>query len=141
MSITPDILFPDDDVAKKTARFERYKELLDASAEERSQKAARGQTYDYGSAAWSQSTDPAAALEVLSKSLSPEQTASLQEALASQGGMVADLGKDINLTSPISSGLVPYDLEAPAKMLFPVKTPIRNQTPRVRGQGPTRRIK
>src|SRR6266704_1828967 len=33
------------------------------------------------------------------------------------------------------SGINSYDLEAPAKMLFPVLTPIRNRLPRVTGKG------
>jgi len=36
-----------------------------------------------------------------------------------------------------STGLVAYDLQAPAKNLFPVLTPIRNRTPRVSGGGGT----
>lgn len=35
------------------------------------------------------------------------------------------------------TGLVAYDLQAPALSLFPVLTPIRNQTPRVKGNGGT----
>lgn len=34
-----------------------------------------------------------------------------------------------------TTGIASYDLEAPAKMLFPVLTPIRNRTPRVSGKG------
>lgn len=36
-----------------------------------------------------------------------------------------------------STGLVAYDLQAPAKNLFPVLTPLRNKIPRVGGQGGT----
>lgn len=36
-----------------------------------------------------------------------------------------------------ATGLVAYDLQAPAKNLFPVLTPIRNRTPRVSGGGGT----
>ena len=34
-----------------------------------------------------------------------------------------------------TSGIASYDLEAPAKMLFPVLTPLRNRIPRVSGRG------
>lgn len=51
------------------------------------------------------------------------------------------LSKEWTLSSPIATGLVPYDLEAPAKLLTPRPTPIRNSTPRVKGQGSSRRIK
>lgn len=51
------------------------------------------------------------------------------------------LSKEWTTTSPVSSGLVPYDLEAPAKLLTPRPTPLRNSIPRVKGQGSSRRIK
>lgn len=40
-----------------------------------------------------------------------------------------DLRKSIN----IATGLVPFDLQAPAKNLYPVNTPLRNRIPRVSG--------
>lgn len=43
--------------------------------------------------------------------------------------------------SPISTGLVPFDLEAPAKYLAPRPTPLRNKLPREKGQGTSRRFK
>jgi hypothetical protein len=46
-----------------------------------------------------------------------------------------DLTKDWSLTSPLSQGLVPYDLQAPSKKLFPVLSPLRNKLPRTGGQG------
>jgi hypothetical protein len=53
----------------------------------------------------------------------------------------ADLAKDWTPTSPVSSGLVPYDLEGPAKVLVPLNTPLRNTIPRVKGQGNARQYK
>jgi hypothetical protein len=47
----------------------------------------------------------------------------------------AEIGKNITLTSPLSSGLVPYDLVAPAKLIYPVYSPFRNKIPRTQGQG------
>lgn len=38
-------------------------------------------------------------------------------------------------SSSATTGLTYYDLEAPAKMLYPVLTPLRNETPRVSGKG------
>src|ERR1022692_1185191 len=35
-----------------------------------------------------------------------------------------------------STGLTWYDLEAKAKMLYPVRTPLRNEIPRVGARGP-----
>lgn len=137
-TLLDDILPYDGDVQVK--KFEAFKDALEKSADERNARAARGQTYDYSQTRWSDgATDPAASVDMLSKSLSPELLSSLREELAKAATI--DIGKDISLTSPISTGLVPYDLEAPAKFLIPLKTPIRNATPRVKGQGSTRRIK
>ena len=52
-----------------------------------------------------------------------------------------NMAKEWTLTSPVSTGLVPYDLEAPAKLLTPRPTPLRNSIPRVKGQGGARRFK
>lgn len=49
--------------------------------------------------------------------------------------------KEWTLTNPLATGLVPYDLEAPAKLLTPRPTPLRNSIPRVKGQGAARRFK
>lgn len=38
-------------------------------------------------------------------------------------------------TVNVASGLIAYDLQAPAKNLYPVNTPIRNKLPRVKGNG------
>jgi len=51
------------------------------------------------------------------------------------------LSKEWTLSNPISTGLVPFDLEAPAKLLTPRPTPLRNSIPRVKGQGGSRRFK
>ena len=51
------------------------------------------------------------------------------------------LSKEWTLTNPVSTGLIPYDLEAPAKLLTPRPTPLRNSIPRVKGQGGARRFK
>ena len=37
--------------------------------------------------------------------------------------------------------MLPFDLEAPAKLLTPRPTPLRNSVPRVKGQGGARRFK
>ena len=51
------------------------------------------------------------------------------------------LSKEWTLTNPVSTGLLPFDLEAPAKLLTPRPTPLRNMIPRVKGQGGARRFK
>ncbi|GAA4626891.1 hypothetical protein GCM10023196_036990 [Actinoallomurus vinaceus] len=52
-----------------------------------------------------------------------------------------ELGKNVTLTSPLSSGFVPYDLLAPSRLIYPVYSPLRNKIPRVQGQGTSRRMK
>ena len=54
---------------------------------------------------------------------------------------LAELGKNITLTSPLATGLVPYDLVAPARLIYPVFSPLRNKFPRTGGKGTSRRVK
>jgi hypothetical protein len=78
----------------------------------------------------------------VAKGLSPQFAAGLGSALA-QNDWIAQLNtqlsaaleKNISLTSPLSSGLVPFDLAAPAKHIYPVYSPFRNMIPRTKGQG------
>src|SRR5688572_22069694 len=58
-----------------------------------------------------------------------------------RGPLNPDIQKDWTSTNPIASGLVPYDLEAPAKVLVPKYTPLRNTLPRIKGQGNARQYK
>lgn len=68
--------------------------------------------------------------DFLAKSVSASTIDSVRNALAQ-----ADIGKDISTTSPLGTGLVAFDLEAPAKLLAPRPTPVRNRIARHRGQG------
>lgn len=87
--------------------------------------------------------DPVAQIEslVANKSLSPEAVGALNTALATQRQATADIVKDITLTSPLSTSFAAFDLEAPAKLLTPRPTPLRNKLPRKRGVGTSHRIK
>jgi hypothetical protein len=87
--------------------------------------------------------DPTAALEALvaNKSLSPEASSGLQNALAAQRLAMQDIQKDITLTSPLSTSFAAFDLEAPAKLLTPRPTPLRNRIPRKKGIGTSHRVK
>ena len=58
-----------------------------------------------------------------------------------QAVLSAELGKNIQLTSPLLSGLVPYDLLAPSRLIYPVYSPLRNKIPRTPGQGMSHRTK
>lgn len=87
--------------------------------------------------------DPLAALEglVANKSISPDALGALNSALAAQRTASADIIKDITLTNPLSSSFAAFDLEAPAKLLTPRPTPIRNKIARKKGVGTAHRIK
>lgn len=75
-------------------------------------------------------------VENLTKSLSPDALAGIAGDLeAIKSAVAGDLNKDWTLFSPDSAGLVPFDLEAPAKLLVPRATPLRNSLPRTKGQG------
>jgi hypothetical protein len=75
----------------------------------------------------------------VAKAISPDVLASLQSQIETSAQ--AELVKDFTLTSPLSSGYVAYDLEAPAKMLTPRPTPLRNRIPRKKGMGTAHRYK
>jgi hypothetical protein len=80
----------------------------------------------------------------ISKSISPDVLASVQGELDALKNVVGgDLGKDWQLPglAPNSATLVPYDLEAPAKLLVPRLTPLRNLLPRDKGQGTARQFR
>jgi hypothetical protein len=78
----------------------------------------------------------------VTKALSPELLESVRGALAQ-----SDLNKDWlagNGTtggSPVATGLVAFDLEAPAKLLAPRPTPLRNRIARRQGIGLAHRFK
>lgn len=89
--------------------------------------------------------DPTAVL----KGLSPQFSGALNLAInqgpqaASMNAFVqqlntmlsAELGRSFSLSSPLGTGLLPYDLVAPTQLIYPVYSPFRNLIPRVPGQG------
>ncbi|MBM9509986.1 hypothetical protein [Actinacidiphila acididurans] len=77
----------------------------------------------------------------LVKGLGADAVASITQALDGLKAQTPDLVKDINLTSPVGTGLVAFDLEAPAKLLAPRPTPLRNRIPRIKGIGTSHRFK
>lgn len=58
-----------------------------------------------------------------------------------QGSKSEYFSKEWTLSNPVTTGLIPFDLEAPAKLLTPRPTPLRNSIPRMKGQGGARRFK
>ena len=87
--------------------------------------------------------DATAQLEALvsNKSMTPDAIGALNSALASQRQAQADIVKDITLTSPLSTSFAAFDLEAPAKLLTPRPTPLRNKIARKKGVGTSHRVK
>lgn len=75
--------------------------------------------------------------DTINKAIGETQLAGIRAALADQG----TISKDITLTSPVSTGMVLYDLKSPAEFLVPVETPIRNKFPRSKGTGTSFRYK
>ena len=75
------------------------------------------------------------------KSLAPDVLAGLNNAISAQRLAMQDAQKDITLTSPLSTSFAQFDLEAPAKLLTPRPTPLRNKIPRKKGVGTSHRIK
>jgi hypothetical protein len=57
------------------------------------------------------------------------------------GEIGASMGKNFTLSSPLSTGLVPFDLLAPSRLIYPVYSPMRNKIPRMPGQGNARLAK
>jgi len=89
------------------------------------------------------SADPTSQIESLiaNKSLSPDAVSALNGALQAQRGAMGDIVKDITLTSPLNTSFAAFDLEAPAKLLTPRPTPLRNRIPRKKGVGTSHRVK
>jgi hypothetical protein len=126
-------LFGDALSAKKQAeRFEEFQGELNKSFSNPS--TTPGQ-------APSVSADVAIENLIANKSLSADAVGALNSALAAQRTASAEIIKDITLTNPLSSSFAAFDLEAPAKLLTPRPTPIRNKIARKKGVGTSHRIK
>lgn len=69
--------------------------------------------------------------------ISQESLALAKQVLLAGGRLGHPLGWDLKKDITTGTGLVWYDLQAPAKSLFPVITPLRNRTPRAPGRGGT----
>jgi hypothetical protein len=96
-----------------------------------------------GPAAAMAELEKAASNPALAKAIGADTLASLQQQVMASREIVKDItiGDGITTGSPIGTGLVPFDLEAPAKYLAPRPTPLRNKLPREKGQGTARRYK
>ena len=124
-----------------TQRFEAYKgELRKSHAAGR-----RGEFRPKAGLTDDRPANPAAsitqAVEDLEKSASPDLLASLGESLAQAKVAAATLTKDWTETNPFPTGPVPFDLQAPAKLLVNRKTPLRQRLVRTEGKGEAARFK
>jgi hypothetical protein len=132
------------DLAAKTEGFnEAISKSLNAGARGDFNPAINlpGMTKGVGSAM--ASLEAAANDPILAKAIGADTLASLQAQVAASREIVKDItiGDGSTTGSPIGTGLVPFDLEAPAKYLAPRPTPLRNKLPREKGQGTSRRFK
>lgn len=80
-------------------------------------------------------------LDRIEKAYGAGADAAMAQDLATLRESLGTINKDWTPTSPVAAGLVPYDLEAPAKVLVPKHTPLRNSLPRVKGQGNARQFR
>jgi len=125
-------LFSDATPKEAAERFEEFSSELSKSLSNASHVPGQAPT-----------TDPLQAMETLalSKSLSPDAAAGLNNALAAQRVAMQDIQKEITLTTPLDTSFAAFDLEAPSKLLTPRPTPLRNRIPRKKGVGTSHRVK
>jgi hypothetical protein len=133
--------------AEVATRFDEFLSKVDSAPQRtitREEAAALGSgssvSFDAPETPYASLTKALAAPSIV-KSMSAESLASVTATLEQLKAQVPDLAKDISLTSPVSTGLVAFDLEAPAKMLTPRPTPLRNRVIRRKGVGTSHRFK
>ena len=149
MNISPETLFGTSDPRDLAAKTEGFHEALNKSIT----AAARGEFVPAAEMSIpGVGQSPAVALAeaekaisnpMLAKAIGADALASIQQQVQAGREIVKDIvvGDGFTTGSPVSTGLVPFDLEAPAKYLAPRPTPLRNKLARVKGQGTARRIK
>jgi hypothetical protein len=136
-------LYNESNPAAAAARHEEYLSELNKSINGASADPSVLSQMESGNGVKFGTGNPVAQLESLAanKSLAPEALASLTQALATQRGAMGDINKEITLTTPLSTSFAAFDLEAPAKLLTPRPTPLRNRIPRKKGVGTSHRVK
>jgi hypothetical protein len=135
MALTPPKvadLFSDATPKEAAERFEEYSSELSKSLSRASHTPGQAPQ-----------ADPISTLEALAanKSLTGDAMNGLNTALAAQRMAMQDIQKEITLTNPLSTSFAAFDLEAPAKLLTPRPTPLRNRIPRKKGVGTSHRVK
>jgi hypothetical protein len=121
--------------SERLDRFEAYKAALSACHQKALTGASRGEIRFERNVGIVKSGQ-AAVMDVIEKSVSPEQLAAVQSALAT-----TDINKEWTLTNPLqgapytSIGLVPYDLQPALELLIPKTFILRNSIARVGAVG------
>lgn len=119
-------------------RFENYKAELNKSLA--APRPAPGQPgFEQPRESGVESLNKALGSADVSKALSPELVDSVRNALAQ--AEVGKAGSEWTTGNPVGTGLVAFDLEAPAKLLAPRPTPLRNRIARRKGIGLAHRFK
>jgi hypothetical protein len=72
-------------------------------------------------------------ISTMSAQLTSSSLRLVQETMAANSVALAPLEKAFVQPTTATTGLQTYDLEAPAKLLYPVLTPLRNKIPRIGG--------
>jgi hypothetical protein len=138
---TPSEMFSDAQGTDVARRFEAYKGAL-ATEHQKAANGGRQFVPGQGIVKTGQAEAIAERVANITKGLGADVIASIQGELDAIGGVVADMGKDWSMPAGAgNTNLVPYDLEAPAKLLVPRLTPLRNEIPREKGQGTARQFK
>ena len=144
----PEEMFADADSPKDVAlKFEAFKEALNEAPNTHRGDVRLESNAQTGGQMLVKSENAAATLTRLldspdvGKAVGADLLSSVRTALDAARESQGDIVKDFTLTSPLSTGYVAYDLEAPAKMLTPRPTPLRNKISRGRGFGTSHRFK
>jgi hypothetical protein len=143
---SPSEMFSDTtDPVQVAQRFEQYKGAL-TTEHAKAANGGRGFIPGHGIVEDPNAKSRAIAsrVENLTKSLGTDVVSSVQgEIDAIKSALQADIAKDWSLpgAGENNATLVPYDLEAPAKLLVPRLTPLRNSLPRGKGQGTARQFR
>jgi hypothetical protein len=135
-------MFSTADAAQQVAKLENYKTAMNKAIGDR----------DAGRNGYNPETrtmiDRSGGIDLLErigtieKAVGAEAVEGLSQQLAELRAAVGTINKDWTPSSPVGgTGLTPYDLEAPAKVLVPRETPLRNSLPRIKGQGNARKFK
>lgn len=127
-------LFGHGDPAELVTRFEGYKAAL---ADSHADTLAGRVWLDRDTKTIHKGVNPDTAAMLIgsiTKSLTPDQVTQFAQDIATlRGNLMPDIQKDWTGTSPMDTR--PYDLQAPAKWLSPLRTPLRNTIPRTKGEG------